>query len=305
MLPYVTLFCLFAAADGAVLTREDSVDARLMRKAPPSAADNGNTKEAVSTDAAGDNAVDPTTHGPVSINLYYETRCPDCIMFINQTLEPLWRTKGLDKHLNITLNPYGNAMSIPVANVSEGYKFFHPGKTGAGWDYVHICQHGTDECFGNLIQACAIKKVPQDQYMELVFCMASKPNWGIEKSSYECLLNAKIDPKPIKECATSPEGNKMMAEFGKLTGAVQGRQGTPWVMIDGVNLANVTNLLGAACGKLGNGPEACAPFAKSKQQPDSAAQPPAQDIFQVLKMPEREETQKSLVQVALKMPDAV
>ena len=58
----------------------------------------------------------------VAINLYYETRCPDCVEFINQTLRPLWNNKDIRPHLNITMNPYGNAMSIPVAKVSEGYK---------------------------------------------------------------------------------------------------------------------------------------------------------------------------------------
>lgn len=222
--------------------------------------------------------------GPVSISLYYETRCPDCILFINQSLAPLWANEDLREHLNITINPYGNSMSIPVSKVSDGYKFFHPDTTGDGWDYVHMCQHGSDECLGNLIQACAIEKVEQKKYMDLIICMASEPSWGIEKLGFECMTKAGIDPNPIKECVTSPHGNTLMAEFGKKTQEVPNRLGTPWVMVGGVNLQNVTDLLRTTCHGLSgltNGPKSCDPFKNDKI---AAAPAPANhdDDFTVL-----------------------
>lgn len=304
MSPYKVAFCLLASA-GAVsrhsrhqsLSIEPDAKQHLIRAEPNAAPDDSKS--------AAKQFVDADTKGPVSINLYYETRCPDCIEFINGTLAPLWRTKSLQGLLNVTMNPYGNAMSVPTVNVSEGYKFFHPETTGAGWDYVHICQHGTDECFGNLVQACAIKNTEQSKYMELILCMAAKPDWGIEKASYECMTSAGIDPKPIKECASSPVGNKLMAEFGLETGKVQGRTGTPWVMVDGINLPNVADLLKTACGKLGNGPEDCAPFGKTQSQDaPSPAAPAADDTFTVL--PEiKKNMKKELVQISFNKPTEV
>lgn len=216
--------------------------------------------------AADKNATSAAPAKTVNINLYYETRCPDCIEFINGTLAPLWRNKEMRPHLNITMNPYGNAMSLPVANVSEGYKFWHPETTSDGWEYVHICQHGTDECLGNLIQACAISIAKQDQYMELVLCMADKPRWSIEKASYDCMHQHGIDHHTVQECVNSPQGNKLFADFGQATQAVPGRKGTPWVLINGATLGNVTDLMQTVCSHVmveENGPTSCKPFAKA------------------------------------------
>lgn len=233
----------------------------------------------------------------VTINLYYETRCPDCVEFINQTLRPLWNNKDIRPHLNITMNPYGNAMSIPVAKVSEGYKFWHPNTTSEGWEFVHICQHGTDECLGNLIQACAISMAKKEQFMEMVFCMADKPDWSIEKASYDCMNQTKIDQNAVKECVNTPQGNKMFADLGRLTQAVPGRQGTPWVLIEGQNLANTTDLMRSVCGHVGNSPSSCAPF-KGAAAPAPAEQKIEDGDFTVLPVLQKKE--KDLVALSSK-----
>jgi len=214
----------------------------------------------------------------ININLYYETRCPDCVQFINETLAVMWENTDLRPHLNITMNPYGNAMSLPLANVSEGYKFWHADKTGQGWDWVHICQHGNDECLGNTIQACAISMVEQEKYMDLITCMAGKPDWGIEKASYECMTAANIDHQRIQACAMSPVGNKLMADLGKQTEAVQGRLGTPWVLVDGTNLNNVTDLMRTVCTHVGDdGPASCSPFKSTNPAEQPKNDKPAQE----------------------------
>lgn len=250
----VAIACLYAAAlftaDAVVTKADDAVvevraDAKQIMR-------NVNMKPAA--------AAAPAPAKTVVINLYYETRCPDCVEFINQTLAPMWRNKELRPHLNITLNPYGNAMSVPLKSVSPGYKFWHENTTGKGFEYVHICQHGADECLGNLIQACAISLVEQSKHMEMVLCMAAVPNWSIEKSSYECMTKAKIDQKLVKECVNSPQGNRLLADLGKQTQAVPGRKGTPWVMINGANLANTTELMRTICGHVGDGASSCAMF---------------------------------------------
>jgi len=340
MSSYVIISVLAASlisTNGVTLTKEAQaieVGAKgnqLMRNvnfAPPdkdSSADKPKDKD-TTADKSADKAVPDADavakavkKGPVSISLYYETRCPDCIQFINQTLAPLWANAELRANLNITMNPYGNSESIPTAKVSEGYKFFHPETTGKGWDYVHISQHGSDEALGNLIQACAIEKVEQSKHMELVFCMASQPDWGIEKAAYECMDKAKIDQKPIRECVQSPHGNQLMAEFGKKTGAVPDRKGTPWVMVGGINLVNVTDLMRSACHGMLNGPKTCAPFLNDKivAAAPAAKAPVEDDTFTVLDGMKREVApgcslsggcakkevaQKELVQLAMNMP---
>merc|ERR1719326_871406 len=107
------------------------------------------------------------------------------------------------------------------------------------------------------------------------------------------MAKAGIDQKTVKECVNSPEGNKMFAEFGKLTQAVPGRQGTPWVMINGKNLVNVGDLMRNICGDLGDhGPSSCSPF---KAASSHHAPAPAQEggdgdftVLPVLKTKEKE-----------------
>jgi len=227
--------------------------------------------------------------GKVTIDVYYETKCPGCVMFINTTLEPLWRTAGIKDLLDIKLFTYGNAMTIPVANISQGYKFWHPDTTGAGYENVHICQHGNDECFGNLVQVCAKDLGDQDKYMELVFCMTATTMQGysMEKSSFDCMHKANINPDAVKGCVRGPKGNQLMTETGKATMALKGRLGTPWVMINSVHAAddllmNSTLLLQSVCGHVGNIPVPCAAFKNAKPPAAKAAAPTDDgDDFQV------------------------
>lgn len=227
----------------------------------------------------------------VNVHLFYETKCPDCIEFINGTLAPMWRNKEMKGFLNITMNPYGNAMSLPVANVSTGYKWWHPVTSQGEWSYVHLCQHGVDECLGNLIQTCAISLTNQENYMEFVFCMAEKPNWSIEKSSYECMTQHNIDHDQVKDCVESPQGNKLFADYGKITGAVQGRQGTPWVLINGKSLDNPAELEKTVCTHVmvqdPSGPETCLPYLKAAASKDSGAPAPSDDFTVLTKKANR------------------
>jgi len=313
MASFVILFCFLATSivstNAATLGQVEINDAaevkqRMVRSEEPESS--AATKEATAT----------KTKQNLTIELYYESRCPDCVEFVNNTLRPIWNS-DLRDHLTLTMNPYGNSMSVPVKNVSEGYKFFHPNSTGAGWDYVHICQHGTDECFGNLVHACALKsdKVNQSEAMELIFCMADnalreRPD-GIEKASYECMSKAGIDQKPIKECVQGTHGNKIMTELGELTQKVPGRTGTPWVMLGGVNLADASKLLKNVCHQLGNSPSSCSSF-KDKDTPADDAAPADDDTFTVLPLISKTKIwgassslSQDLVQLSLSMPKTV
>lgn len=222
--------------------------------------------------------------GKVNIDVYYETKCPGCVMFINTTLEPLWRTAGMKDVLQISLFTYGNAMTIPVANISQGYKFWHPDTTGAGYDNVHICQHGNDECFGNMVQLCAKDLGDNDKYMELVFCMTATTMQGysMEKSSFDCMHKANINPDAVKGCVRGPKGNSLMTEVGKQTNALKGRLGTPWVMINSVHasddlLMNSTLLLQSVCTHVSNVPVPCAQWKNAPAPAAAKAAEPTDD----------------------------
>jgi interferon gamma-inducible protein 30 len=233
---------------------------------------------------AGDGSV--AANEKLKLELYYESRCPDCIMFINNSLAPLWRNAELNQHFELTMNPYGNAMTVPMSEISEGYSFWHPEQKA--YDYVHICQHGGEECFGNTIQACAISKLPQEKHMEMILCMESLPEYGLEKASYECMEKFSIDKHKIRECVNGPEGNKILAEFGEQTRKVPGRQGTPWLMVNGKHLENPDNLLKTVCAHVLVGqtspPSSCKPFEKAAapKKHEKKEDEHSDDWFQVL-----------------------
>lgn len=214
----------------------------------------------------------------VRMDVYYETRCPGCILFINRTLEKLWRDPLFHDVVNVTLFTYGNGMTIPVKDISEGYKFWHEDTTGKGWDNVQVCQHGSDECLGNLVQLCAKDIAEKSQYMDLVFCMSATTiqGYSVEKSTYECMGKSGIDHDLVKECVTTPYGNHLATVAGQQTKALKGRKGTPWVMIDDTHvddmkaLMNVTLLSQHICSRRDGSDKACAPFAIKGVAPEVA-----------------------------------
>jgi hypothetical protein len=231
-----------------------------------------------------------TAANKVDIDVYYETRCPGCLLFLNQTLEPLWRQKKYSDIFNVNLYTYGNGMTVPAANISEGYKFWHPESTAEGWNSVQICQHGSDECLGNLVQVCAKNLTDHEKHMNLVFCMTANTiaGYGVEKATYECMDQAGIDKTKVRDCVTSPEGNNLLTAVGDKTHNLKGRTGTPWVIVGGEHVANEvlmnsTLLLQSVCKQASNVPVPCSPF---HDAPDSSSQQPAEPAdpdFTVLK----------------------
>ena len=85
----------------------------------------------------------------VSIQVYYETLCPDSIAFITQQLFPTYIKLG--KYLNVEFKPYGFATSTPDDN--GGFTF--------------SCQHGPNECNGNLYAACLIDRLQGQNAMQV------------------------------------------------------------------------------------------------------------------------------------------
>ncbi|XP_036940763.1 gamma-interferon-inducible lysosomal thiol reductase isoform X3 [Acanthopagrus latus] len=88
----------------------------------------------------------------VEVALYYESLCPGCRNFFVFSLFPTWLM--LADIMTVTLVPYGNAQEKNV--------------TGK---YVFECQHGKEECLGNLIETCLLNMT--DLAIPMIFCMES------------------------------------------------------------------------------------------------------------------------------------
>mmetsp|Transcript_7062 Transcript_7062/g.12154 ORF Transcript_7062/g.12154 Transcript_7062/m.12154 type:complete len:314 (-) Transcript_7062:50-991(-) len=204
---------------------------------------------------------DSSNNSKVHIQVYYETRCPYCVSFLNATLGSFWQKSDLKSNVNISLYPYGNAQTVLVSNVSMGYKFWHPKVEQSKITSMSVCQHGKDECFGNLIQACAIHLEPQDVHMDFIVCMSARVEDSFEKSSYECMEEAGMDKAKMKDCVMGEQGSNITNEMAMKTEAVHGRVGTPWILVDGQNLENPDELQKAVCEILDYGPTSCTKYA--------------------------------------------
>uniref|UniRef100_K7F2A0 Gamma-interferon-inducible lysosomal thiol reductase n=1 Tax=Pelodiscus sinensis TaxID=13735 RepID=K7F2A0_PELSI len=153
---------------------------------------------------------------PVSLSLYYESLCPGCAGFLVVQLFPTWVM--LRDIMNITLVPYGNAAE---KNVSGKWQF--------------DCQHGQEECLGNMIETCLMNQLRDvDQYFPVIFCMESGSS--VVDNLAACLKIYAPDTKlaDIQACVTGDVGNKLMHQNAQLTAALDPpHKYVPWILVNG------------------------------------------------------------------------
>merc|ERR1712110_759864 len=157
---------------------------------------------------------------PISIQVYYETLCPDSIAFVAQQLYPTYQNLG--QYLNIEFIPFGFASYVPSGD--------------GGWDFT--CQHGPYECSGNLYQACLINALKNDNALlvEVINCIMSdmSPHTATEK----CMQNLWWIPttfEEIEECHSGEIGENLLHEFGLQSESLDPSfYFIPWITIDNV-----------------------------------------------------------------------
>lgn len=128
--------------------------------------------------------------------------------------------------------PYGNART-----------------SGTGpWSFS--CQHGKNECIGNMYQACAMEHnngtsaagVPN--WWPFVYCMENSRD--PVSSASKCASDNNVDWSAITTCAGSDpasgsadDGNALMHSIGEATNNLQPpHQWTPWVVLNGKPLSS-------------------------------------------------------------------
>ncbi|KAJ8985067.1 hypothetical protein NQ317_019750 [Molorchus minor] len=112
----------------------------------------------------------------VTITVFYESLCPDCIDFVTNQLFPTYKKIGND--LNVDLVPFGNAEM-----------------TNATGNLTFVCQHGPNECYANKVHSCAVELYSVEESMEFVYCDMQSKNpsspSNLERVSVSDLLLAK------------------------------------------------------------------------------------------------------------------
>ncbi|XP_070774660.1 gamma-interferon-inducible lysosomal thiol reductase [Enoplosus armatus] len=154
------------------------------------------------------------TADPVQVGLYYESLCPGCRLFLSDMLFPTWLL--LNDIMSVTLVPYGNAQEKP-----DGKK------------YVYECQHGEDECVGNMIETCLLSMT--EMAFPIIFCMES--SGGVTKAAKSCVElygGPQLSWDKIMSCVNGDQGNQLMHQNALKTKALNPpHQYVPWVTING------------------------------------------------------------------------
>ncbi|UJR08894.1 hypothetical protein I4U23_013148 [Adineta vaga] len=172
----------------------------------------------------------------VNLSVYYETLCPDCRQFITSQV---WNAyQSILDIVNITFVPYGNAREL-YRPETKLYQFY--------------CQHGAEECYGNLIHACLINFYPQsEQHMPFIYCMESTEG-EMETVATECAQKSAVDYDQITACTHSRLGNQLQHEYAVQTENLQPpHQYVPWITLNGEHTEDMQkqaekDLIGLIC----------------------------------------------------------
>lgn len=160
--------------------------------------------------------------GPlVNFTLYLESLCPDCKDFVVNQLYPTFKSIG--SIMNLEIVPYGNAQEQQV---------------GSKWQFT--CQHGIEECYGNLIETCAIYYHSNTSvYLPFIHCVEASSSIPRE-SAAGCAEKLGLDYSQIKSCADGPLGNSLEHKMALKTDALQPpHKYVPWVTLNGVHTKQI------------------------------------------------------------------
>ncbi|XP_012943105.1 gamma-interferon-inducible lysosomal thiol reductase [Aplysia californica] len=181
----------------------------------------------------------------VDFTLYYETLCPFCQRFWTVELFPTYQKIG--HIMNVTVVPYGNAREH---------------KDGDLWKFE--CQHGEEECLGNIIQTCTIAIVQnKTQYFPFINCMEGS-SVSIKAAAEKCAKQFPVPLEDIMNCTVSKRGNELEHEMAVKTDNLRPpHTGVPWVTLNGIHTDKIenealTNLMKLICDTYqGKKPAAC------------------------------------------------
>lgn len=177
---------------------------------------------------------------PVLVELYYESFCPGCKHFITTMLAPTFDKLKDTGIMKIGLYPYGNAHENQLPDGS--------------WNFT--CQHGAEECKGNLLEVCVMEHSKWDfnMYLPIITCMESAES-PVEAAE-GCLAkhSPHIPYKVVKNCAKGSEGNTLMHNMANRTESLNpAHKYVPWIVVQGKHTEKLeqeamSNLVALVCG---------------------------------------------------------
>lgn len=137
--------------------------------------------------------------------------------------------------------------SFPYGNANE--------KQNADGTWSFTCQHGENECIGNMYEACAIEhyggngQVGVPKWWNFFYCMELSGNAAVESVASNCAVKGGLDWSvigPSGNCSgsspqtgTTTDGNPLMHSIAVATNNLNPPHTfTPWVVLNGKPLSS-------------------------------------------------------------------
>ncbi len=153
----------------------------------------------------------------VKIDVFFESLCPDCQDLIKRSFKQFLDFPDHDKLATINFVPFGNA---------------HDHLDEAKQEWVTKCQHGVQECVGNLVEVCAKKKLDQESFYIFLVCFENKFSSRVD--AYAAAKECSHDQgDAINTCAQGKEGNVLLHEASLQT--PDNHEYVPWIIVNGVH----------------------------------------------------------------------
>ena len=153
------------------------------------------------------------------ITIYMESLCPYCIQFITTSIKEFYTKVTKPNLAYIEIIPYGNAKEVYDSSTNK---------------YSFTCQHGDNECYGNLISTCSLNVLGRINGQLNIICLLENIynfNRNFDLTLEYCLSSQPDILQEIKDCVKSDIGNIYQHQMAQKTGD---HLGVPWILVDGV-----------------------------------------------------------------------
>ena len=161
----------------------------------------------------------------VHIDIYEESECPACNYLTITSFKKAFYTEGFEKIANVSMYEYGNAKEEKIGN-----------------KWVFTCQHGEQECYGNLMMSCAQAHYSQHNYLAFDICVEEAANF--KNGGPACAKKLGLNFTLVDTCMTTDEGNRVQHEVAVKTNNLNPpHQYTPWILVNGVHTQDIQNAI--------------------------------------------------------------
>ena len=153
-----------------------------------------------------------------TITIYMESLCPYCIEFITSSIKEFYEKVTKPNIANIEIIPYGNTIEEYDSDTQK---------------YTFTCQHGENECYGNLIMSCSLNILGRIKGQLNLICLLENIyafNRNFDSTLEHCLNSEPSILKEIKDCVNSDISNIYQHQMAEKTGD---HLGVPWILVDG------------------------------------------------------------------------